>query len=66
MINEQLKELRKAAGLSPFDMAEKLQMTYQTIWRFESGQQKWTEKKMNAYASVLGFKIENNLKIVKL
>ena len=66
MIHQKLKELREKQSVSPIELAERLNISYQSIWRFEAGKSNWNEAKLAAYARELGYKIESNYKFIKL
>lgn len=66
MIHEKLRKLREEQGVSPFELAQRLGVAYQSVWRFETGKSHWNEAKLAAYARALGYKIESNYKFVKL
>ena len=66
MIHEKLKQLREKQSVSPIELAERLNISYQSIWRFEAGKSHWSEAKIQSYARALGYKVEADFKFIKL
>lgn len=57
-----VKELRKAAGMSQMQLAEKIGVTYQQVQKYEKGISKFNIPRLMQYAEVFGVSVSFLLK----
>lgn len=53
-LGARLSHMRKAAGLTPSDLADKLDITYQQLYKYEKGQNRIAASTLIKIAEILG------------
>jgi transcriptional regulator with XRE-family HTH domain len=66
MNGKQLRYIRKALNMSQTEIAEKLDLTFLTIWRYEAGKQNALPKTLRHMQYVLNYTEEDLLDISEL
>lgn len=66
MNGKQLRYIRKALNLSQTELAEKLGLTFLTVWRYEADRQKPLPKTLRHMQHVLNYTEEDLLDISEL
>lgn len=51
-INDRLKKARKEAGLTQKQLAEKMGIMYQQLYKYEAGKQEMTASKLKAFCEI--------------